>query len=71
MAVVEDQRRFLSPNSLCERRGITPNTLRHWLAHRDENGMDRCCLKIGKLVVIDEQQFIEWLESHREVKSDD
>jgi hypothetical protein len=68
MAVV-DQTVFASPNALAQRRGIKNSMMRHWLHHRHENGLARCCLKIGRALLIDEAQFMEWLQQYREEKN--
>lgn len=36
-------------------------TLRWQLRHRDENGMARCCVAVGKKLLISETRYEQWL----------
>ena len=60
-------RNFLSVNQLTQRYpSITPGMLRWWLFHRDQNGLARAVRKVGRRLLIDEGDFFDWLDKHRE-----
>jgi hypothetical protein len=39
--------------------------LRYLVFHEKTNGFDHCVVRIGRRVLIDEDSFFEWAESHR------
>lgn len=41
---------------------------RYILRNRASNGLDSAVVKIGRRLLIDEQAFLSWIESHREAK---
>lgn len=40
--------------------------LRYLLRNREKNGLNSAVLRVGRRLLIDEQAFIKWIESHRE-----
>lgn len=40
--------------------------LRHLIFHEKTNGFDKCVIRAGRRVLIDESAFLQWLESQRE-----
>jgi hypothetical protein len=47
---------------------VTAKSLRWQLRHRDENGLARACVKVGKKLLIEEPRWCEWLAQRREAK---
>ena len=45
--------------------GFTEKSLRWLLFHRDTNGLDKACVKIGRRIFIDVGRFNSWLETQR------
>lgn len=41
--------------------------LRHLIFHANSNGFNKCLIRAGRRVLIDEGAFMEWLESKKEV----
>ncbi len=39
--------------------------LRHLIFHEKTNGFDKCIIRAGRRVLIDEQAFFEWLHSQK------
>jgi hypothetical protein len=64
MAVMQDERTFSSPRTIAERHRLKMSTVRAWITNRDRNGLARACMKIGKLVLVDDAKFAQWLDDH-------
>ena len=58
----------LSPKIMAIKHGQPLPTLREWLFHRNTNGLNKAVCKIGRKVLINEYEFLKWIESHREAK---
>lgn len=43
-------------------------SLRWLLFHRDDNGLSKAIVKIGRRVLIDKEEFEKWLENQRETR---
>ncbi len=41
---------------------LTEGGLRHFLFHMDENGLHRAVKKMGRRILIDEDEFFNWIE---------
>lgn len=39
---------------------------RYLLRNRESNGLNKAVVKLGRRILIDEQQFLNWIASHRE-----
>ena len=42
------------------------NEMKHFLFKRDQNGLAKAVVKIGRRVYIDKRKFDDWIEEHRE-----
>ena len=40
--------------------------LRHLIFYEKTNGFSHCVVRLGRRVLIDEEKFFEWAESHHE-----
>jgi len=47
---------------------LTKGNLRQLLADRKNNGLDLCVRRVGKLIWIRKDLFIDWVEQHGEAK---
>jgi hypothetical protein len=47
---------------------MTEGAIRWQVFHQDRNGFKTCLVKLGRRVLISEQGFLDWVESHRECK---
>lgn len=47
---------------------FTVASLRWLMFNRANNGFDRCTVKLGRRVLIDEAEFIAFMREHREAK---
>jgi hypothetical protein len=45
---------------------FTESSLRWYLFNRGTNGLAAAVIKIGKKVLIDDEKFIGWVDSHRQ-----
>ncbi len=45
---------------------LTESSVRWMLFNRKTNGLSKAVTKLGKKVLIDDQKFAEWVESHGE-----
>ena len=63
-----DNIKYLSPKQLIEtgKYSLTIGQLRHLLLYRHKNGLEIAIRKIGKRLVIREDEFIQWIESKKE-----
>ena len=41
---------------------FTPGSLRWLLFHRQENGLQRAVVRVGRRILIDEDKFFTWLD---------
>ena len=41
-------------------------TMRFFLMHRKENGLNKAVLRVGKSLLINREKFEKWIESHHE-----
>ncbi len=48
---------------------FTEGSLRWLLFNREANGFNRCVVRIGRRVLIDEVELVAWLRDHREVRT--
>jgi hypothetical protein len=39
--------------------------LRHLIFHANTNGFDKCLIRVGRRLLIDEQTFFAWLDERR------
>ena len=42
-----------------------PGGLRGLIFHADSNGFDKCIRRVGRSVLIHEEEFFKWVESHK------
>lgn len=47
---------------------FSEQSLRWLLFNREANGFNRCVVRIGRRVLIDETEFVAWLKSQREAR---
>lgn len=57
---------YLTSDQTADKYNVSRGTMRWWLLQREMNGLNRAVIKIGRLVRINEQRFVEWLEGHLE-----
>ena len=60
---------FLTVGALADKyraAGFTQGSLRWQLFNREQNGLDRAVVRVGRRLLIDEAEFIAWLRSQRE-----
>ena len=68
---METQSQFLTAPKLAEKyksAGFTEAGIRWQLFNREHNGFNRCVVRVGRRVLIDEVEFIAGLRSQREAK---
>ena len=46
--------------------GLTMGGLRTLLFHSRTNGLEGCVVRLGRKLLIDEEEFVKWLSSYRE-----
>jgi len=46
--------------------GFTQSSLRWLLFNREQNGLSRAVIRVGRRLLIDERAFLDWLHSRRE-----
>ena len=64
---METQAQFLTVEATANKYpAFTPQGLRWMLFNREQNGFNRCVVRIGRRVLIDEAEFVAWLKSQRE-----
>jgi len=44
-------------------------TVRHWLMHRDNNGLDTSVLKIGQKLYFDKKLLQEWVSDKNKIRT--
>ncbi len=56
---------LLTVNQFCQQHpAFTPGGVRWLLFHREENGLHRAVVKVGRRVLIDVDEFFRWLDQH-------
>ena len=56
---------LLTVRQFCERHEwATTGGLRHLLFHRETNGFDRCVVRLGRKILLDEAAVFAWLREH-------
>ncbi len=65
MAVAESRlyEELKSPRTIADAMGLPLVTIRHWLQHREENGLAVAVVTVGRKVFFIESKFDEWLRS--------
>lgn len=59
--------RYLSPRQLAEAYPVfSLGAIRKLLFDRGRNGLDAAIIRVGRLIVVDEQAWIAWLRAHAE-----
>ena len=67
---METQAQFLTVEATSNKYpAFTPQSLRWMLFNREQNGFNRCVVRIGRRVLIDEAEFVAWLKSQREARA--
>ena len=44
---------------------FTEQSIRWWIFNAEQNGFDRCIIRLGRKILIDLDRFDDWIESHR------
>ena len=58
---------LITIRQFCERHDWPPHGGLRWLIfNSQENGFAKCVVRVGRRVLIDEREFVKWLEAHRE-----
>lgn len=60
---------FLTPKRLADEMGLPIGGMRHWLFHRETNGLSSAVYQIGRKLLIDKQAFIAWIAKHNCIKN--
>ena len=59
--------KWITVDEFCKKHPVfTMNRMRWLLFKRDENGLSAAVSRMSRRLLIDEDRFLEWLESHRE-----
>ena len=67
---METHSQFLTvPNTAKKYPAFTEGSLRWLLFNREHNGFDRCVVRVGRRVLIDETELVAWLRDQREAKA--
>ena len=62
-----NKRSIMTVEQLCDAHpAFTPASVRWWLFRREENGLNRAVIRLGRKLLIDESAFFDWLDDHRE-----
>lgn len=67
--IVEQSQFFTVEQFATKYPAFTPQSLRWMLFNREQNGLNRCVVRIGRRVLIDEAEFVAWLKSQREARA--
>jgi hypothetical protein len=55
--------RLFSVTQFCERHEwATPGGIRHLLFNRETNGFDRCVVRLGRKILLNEEAVFAWLQ---------
>jgi hypothetical protein len=61
---------FLTVSDLAKKySAFTAGGLRWLLFNREQNGFNRCVVRIGRRVLIDEAEFVTWLRDQLEARA--
>jgi len=52
------------------RHPFSEKQLRRLLYDRENNGLSKCCRKVGEMVLIREDLFLDWIENQTDTKKD-
>ena len=52
-------------------RAFTPGALRFMLFNREENGLTRAVVRVGRRILLDEEEFFGWLDEQDRTAHDD
>jgi len=67
---MQNQSQFLSvPDTAQKYPVFTQSALRWMLFNREQNGFNRCVVRVGRRVLIDEVELVAWLRDQREAKA--
>jgi hypothetical protein len=67
---MELQTQFLTvPDTAKKYPAFTEGGLRWLLFNREQNGFDRCVVRVGRRVLIDEVELVGWLRDQREARA--
>ena len=69
---MQHEAQFLTVSNLASKfaaAGFTEPGIRWLLFNRAHNGFNRCVVRVGRKVLIDEAEFVGWLCDHREAKT--
>jgi hypothetical protein len=58
---------LLTPIQLAEKHRWPIGGLRHLLFHREQNGLSIALRKVGSKLLINEQEFLRWVDNQKEV----
>ena len=47
---------------------FTPGGLRWWLFHREDNGLKRAVVRVGRRLLLDEEEFFAWVDEQNGTK---
>lgn len=57
--------KYLTVNQMAEKcPAFSSNSLRYHIFNETKNGLDKAIKRIGRKVLINEDLFFEWIESH-------
>lgn len=59
---------YLTPKRLADEMGLPMGGMRHWLFHRETNGLGSAVYQIGRKLLIHKQAFLSWIASHDSTK---
>jgi hypothetical protein len=57
--------KWVTPKMLWEECGFPEGGIRHWLFHRQTNGLAKAVRKVGRKLFIDYEAFLAWIDSHQ------
>lgn len=55
---------FLTPKRLADELGLPIGGMRHWLFHRNTNGLGSAVYQVGRKLLINKDAFLTWIENH-------
>jgi hypothetical protein len=62
-----EQKNYLTVNQATAKYPFSSHaSMRYNIFNAEKNGLHKAILRVGRKVLIDEEKFLEWLESHRE-----
>lgn len=60
---------FKTPNQLAAEMGLSISILRKWLFFRETNGLGSAVFQIGRKLLIQQDRFIAWIQTHQAGKN--